>query len=185
MINKLTNKINIFDIFNSQLKTLNSCFDYILFFVLPILISIIIQIPQISSFIKDESHELIKIINPGILSTIFSVFSALLLTFLIHLGQFLEGLSPDTNNIKLLKRAEYVIEIMTNSAFGILVGIVNLCLILFLTFPSNYLECNVYAWVYIALTFSILSLTIVFILTILMVLRRIHLFYTAIFKQTI
>ncbi len=155
-------KINISRIVKDHLATIKnyktgkiSLNDIVLFFLFPIIISFII----VFNFILCKD-----IIN--ILITSFSIFAALLFNLLLIIYDIInKHFNKEDRNLKLKKA--FLKEIYSNISFSILVAIVIivLCLSLFIInkIPYRYF-----------IEFIIYYVIVLFILTLFMVLKRIH-----------
>lgn len=155
-------KINISNIVRDHLATLKdyktqkiSLSDIILFLILPISVSVIIM----------YNYRLCKDIV-SILITSFSIFAALLFNLLLIIYDIInKHYKKDDEKIKLKK--PFLKEIYSNISFSILIAIVIIVLALSLfiinKFPYRYF-----------IEFIIYYSIILFILTLFMILKRIH-----------
>jgi len=159
----MIDKINISKIIKdhvSSLKDYNtgnySCYDLLLFFGIPLLFTFILVYYNISL-----SENIISI-----LITAFSIFAALLFNLLILIYDIIQRSKKDVNKLKI----KFIKEIYANISFSILVSIV----LVFFLLSICFIETNQMWVLLIPLQFVIYYFTLLFLLTLLMILKRIH-----------
>jgi hypothetical protein len=156
-------KINCLKIIRDHTLTLRkygqktiSPLDFVIFYILPAIISIIIVI-----FFHQISKNVISL-----LITALSIFAALLFNLLLLIHDSIT--KPYTGNIKPEDRKTYLKEIFSSISFSILVSVMAIILLLV---HSQFLKGIIDQSIS---TFFIYYLVIVFIFTLLMILKRIH-----------
>lgn len=154
-------KINATKIVRDHVATLKSfdtdkysSSDFLLFFFFPLLLSgILVYFKFILS--KD-------FIN--ILATSLSIFAALLLNLLLLIYDILRKSEKTDSNYKL--KAKFLKQIYANISFCILISIVTIVFLIIASLNIKQLES--------ILAFGIYSLVFIFVLTLFMVLKRVH-----------
>ena len=154
-------KINVAKIVRDHVATLKSfetdkyrSSDFILFFFFPLLLSGILVYFK---FILGKDF-----IN--ILATSLSIFAALLLNLLLLIYDILRKSDKTDINYKL--KATFLKEIYANISFCILISILTIVFLIIASLDIKELES--------ILAFVIYSLVFVFVLTLFMVLKRVH-----------
>lgn len=154
-------KINVTQIIKDHVETLRnynslklSHSDFFVFFILPALISFSLLYYKIC--ISNEAR--------NILFTALSVFTALLFNLLLLVFDIIQKKEENNGTITKLK---FLKEIYSNISFSILLSIVDIIVLAFTFFNNDY--------IYYAANFLNYYILTLFILTILMILKRVHL----------
>lgn len=157
-------KLSVTQIISSHIKTLRnysskrtSIKDLLTFLILPVLIG----------FTLERSFYLSDKFSSSIL-TVFSILTGLLFNFLVLIIDACSKQKQRTvkNNINELRKLNLIKETFSNVSFSILIAIIIICMTLLLELVSSI------ALLSSGLLMIILSLAIIFILTMLMVLKR-------------
>lgn len=161
-------KINIISILTDHINTLRNyrtnkykIFDLILFFLIPLPFSIIL-----TYIYGITSNTLITIF-----STSLSIFAALLFNLLLLIYDIVRNKDENTENHKL--KMTFLKEIYSNISFSILVAISTVVISLFIALIDKP-KTDIQKWIIYILSIVIYYLTSIFILTFLMVLKRVH-----------
>ena len=167
-------KISMHEIIRAHLDTLVdyptdrvSRSDYFLFFGIPTIISLIIIL-----FDNNISNEF-----SSLLITVHSIFSALLLNLLLTVYEMAQKKEDPANNRKCTIRVSLIKQVYANIAFDIFISLLSIISILLWKFLFNLgMGSNIISDIFYYISFPILFLsyflTGVFILTLLMVLKR-------------
>jgi hypothetical protein len=167
----LLDKIDIREIIYNHVKTLKvqnkknlSVHDLITFFVFPLVISLVLCI-----FKVEVNNNL-----TGTLLNVFSIFAGLLFNLLVLIYDIFSKIKQDnSNNNKTGKQTRsdksilLLKEIYNNISFGILISLISVILLAISIFPLPKL-------LKAAFSFFIFYFLSLFILTLLMILKRIH-----------
>lgn len=161
-------KINILRIIVDHLRTLRDDQrdkfykgDLILFFVLPLVLAFLI-VKYSSTALSDFSTEL---------AASLSIFAALLFNLLLLIYTFFDRRSDkpspvDTERKKLRKKIKLLQEIYANISFSIFVSLLAILAIIFAINTSGVYEMG--------FSFVVFAISLNFILTLIMVLKRVH-----------
>lgn len=149
--------------------------DFFLFFLFPFLIAGILTYFNV---VLSEN-----IVN--VLVTSLSIFAALLFNLLLLIYDIIQK-PDDTNNIRKLKK-NFLKEIYSNISFCILIAIITVILLLisFLNFDNQqiefiYQQSNIFSCI---ITFFIYYFVMLFIFTLLMILKRVHVLLSKEFER--
>jgi hypothetical protein len=165
----IATKINVGAIVKDHCATLvhehngkPSLVDYFLFYGVPIIAAVLLV------FFKGVFGKTVG----GILITSFSVFAALLFNLLLLVYDLVK--KPEASNLK----RRYLRQIYSNISYSILaaIGLIVLLLLYFVALSFPYMKPR------IVIAFLVYVLAANFILTILMVLKRVHVLFSEEFK---
>lgn len=200
------NKINILSIITDHISTLKNYrtgkykkIDFMIFFILPIIIAIILAV----------LHPLLTEQTPNALLISLSVFTALMLNLLMLIYNLLSGIDEKDNNNdietetdKKSLKIRFIKEIYYNIAFCILVSIITIFLLIIISlniigedqikqlviyvdtlhksmpFIFNVTSLESVKYIREMLTFSVYYLLFVFVFTLFMILKRVHILFS-------
>jgi hypothetical protein len=157
-------KISVREIISDHLDTLRaydtkrrSVSDLVLFFIVPLILGILLARirPQLTPELA------------GVLATSLSVFAALLFNLILLIYDIIDRTldSPEAVN----KKREFLNQIYSNVSFCILACILTLLILLL-----DFLNLIIWRWLQTLIAFGVYYMVGVFILTLFMVLKRIH-----------